>query len=78
MSRFDYVGYDEIAKTKQTEAKDAFVKLDHWVETNLDNGRARALVFSKLEEAYMWLGKAIRDEQVQQRTAPLPEGRGDG
>jgi hypothetical protein len=75
MSRFDYVAYDDKAREKQAEAKEAFTKLDHWVETHLDNGRAKSLVFTKLEEAYMWIGKAIRDEQVMQRTAELQEGR---
>lgn len=30
-------------------------------------GRAKALAITKLEEAYMWVGKALRDEQ-QERT----------
>ncbi len=76
MSRFDYVRYDEKAVEKQNAFKAAFATLDHLVETTLDNGRAKSLVYTKLEEAYMWVGKAIRDEQVAQRSAELEETRG--
>jgi len=76
-SRFDYVRYDEKAVEKQAKLKAAFESIDHLVETTLDNGRAKALVYTKLEEAYMWAGKAIRDEQVADRAAELEEGRGD-
>lgn len=74
-TRFDYVKYDEIAAHKQAQFKEKLVELDHWVETHLPNGRAKSLVFTKLEEAYMWIGKAIRDEQVAERKAELQEGR---
>lgn len=78
MSRFDYVRYDEKACAKQAEAKELCEKLEHFIETKLDNGRAKALAFTKLEEVYMWLGKGIRDEQVLDagRIAPLQEERG--
>lgn len=74
-NRFDYVKYDETALKKQVEAKTLCQKLEHFAETNLPNGRAKSLVFTKLEEAYMWIGKAIRDEQVVERSAELQEER---
>lgn len=74
-SRFDYVKYDAVACEKQAAAKALFQQLDHYVETHLPNGRAKALVLTKLEEAYMWVGKSIRDEQVVERSAELQEGR---
>jgi hypothetical protein len=78
MSRFDYVKYDAQALKEQSEAKELFQKVDHFVETSLKNGRAKALVFTKLEEAYMWIGKAIRDEQrLRDETTELQEGRGN-
>ncbi len=73
--RFDYVKYDETAMKKQMDLKELFEKIDWLVETSLSNGRAKALVFTKLDEAYMWTGKAIRDEQVAERGAELQEGR---
>jgi hypothetical protein len=73
--RFDYVAYDQVAAEKQAEAKELFRKMEHFAETRLNNGRAKSLVFTKLEEAYMWVGKAIRDEQVAERSAVLQEQR---
>jgi hypothetical protein len=76
MSRFDYIKYDAEAIKEQGEAKELFEKLSHFVETHFKNGRAKALVLTKLEEAYMWVGKTIRDEQIQRNgDAELQEGR---
>lgn len=58
--------------------KEKFEDLDKLVSENLTNGRAKALAVTKLEEAYMWVGKAIRDEQVSRGIfSELPE-RKDG
>jgi len=77
MGRFDYVKYDDEAVRLQAQFKQAFTQLDGLVN-NLPKGRASALVLTKLEEAYMWVGKAIRDAQVDSpnRPAPLQEERG--
>lgn len=43
-----------------------FRSLFKTIEKELDHiapGRARSIVLTKIEEAYMWVGKAIRDEQ---------------
>lgn len=78
MSRFDYVKYDEKACEVQAAFKAAMVNLDHMAETHLSNSRAKSLVFTKLEEAYMWIGKAIRDDQISRQPATtLQEGRGN-
>jgi hypothetical protein len=63
MSKFDYVKYDQEATDKQDCFKRKFKELDFEVQ-NLKPGRATSLVYTKLEEAYMWIGKAIRDEQL--------------
>lgn len=64
MSRFDYIRYDEIS-TKQSEFfKAAFESIEKEVMMSLSDGRAKSLALTNLEEAYMWLGKAIRDEQI--------------
>ncbi len=75
MSRFDYVAYDEEAVAEQMEAKKAAQDLEAVIE-RLAPGRAKALALTKLEECYMWIGKAIRDEQLERNgSAPLQEGR---
>lgn len=62
--RFSYVRYDEQSVKKQEAMKAAFEAIEALAEANLQNGRPKALVMTALEEAYMWVGKAIRDEQV--------------
>lgn len=76
-TRFDYVKYDAVASATQTGIKTMFQSLEEYAEEFLPNGRAKALVMTKLEEAYMWAGKAIRDQQIETRGAELQEGRGN-
>lgn len=64
-NRFDYVRYDGESLEIQTFFKALFIKLDTEVEHAFKGGRAKALIHTKLEEAYMWVGKAIRDEQIE-------------
>ena len=75
MSRYDYVKYDEVAVAQQADLKAKFTEVDALVE-NLKEGRAKSLAMTKLEEAYMWIGKAIRDEQLARNTdTELQESR---
>lgn len=64
MGPFDYIKYDEQAASNQARFKAAFEELEALVTAQLPAGRAQSLVLTKLEEAYMWVGKAIRDDQV--------------
>lgn len=73
--RFDYVRYDEIAQQKQDTAKGFCMQFESFILGDIPPGRAQALALTKLEEVYMWLGKAIRDDQVQKRGAELQEER---
>ena len=72
--RFSYVKYDEPAVAQQNSLKMAFEHIEKLVDA-LDDGRAKSLVFTKLEEAYMWTGKSIRDSQVKRNgsAAEQPE-----
>jgi hypothetical protein len=63
-NRFDYVSYDEEAIKTQSQFKELFIEIDKYVDC-LENGRAKSLALTKIEEAYMWIGKAIRDEQIE-------------
>lgn len=61
--RFDYIAFDEGAQNVQALFKEKFEDLEMLCET-LQEGRAKSLIMTKLEEAYMWIGRAIHDEQV--------------
>lgn len=77
-SRFDYVRYDEQAQARQNQAKALHQGLEAAIE-ELPGGRAKDLAVTKLEECYMWVGKAIRDEQILRNgVAELMEQRKDG
>jgi hypothetical protein len=64
MSRFDYVKYDNVSAEKQSKLKEAFQAVEAFVESSIPDGRVKSLVLTYLEIAYMWTGKAIRDEQI--------------
>ena len=79
MSRFDYVKYDEKAIEDQAFFKSLFIQIETVVQEKLTNYRPKALVLTKLEEAYMWIGKSIRDDQITRaKTTELQEERTNG
>jgi len=80
-SRFDYVKYDDVAVANQEMFKGIMADLETSVNsfTSPPTQRAKALVLTKLEEAYMWLGKLIRDDQIARNgSAERKEERKDG
>jgi hypothetical protein len=75
-TRFDYVRYDEEKLNMSTYFKDKFISVEGDIEELLDSPRAKALALTALEETYMWIGKAIRDDQIAKNgSAPLQEER---
>jgi hypothetical protein len=63
MNRFDYVAYDEISQIQQAMFKEKYEVLTSNIE-ELNQDRAALLALTKLEESYMWVGKAIRNNQL--------------
>ena len=50
---------------KQSEFKDQCTTLERLIENLLPGSREASLAITKLEECYMWIGKAIRNSQVE-------------
>ena len=76
MSRFDYVKYDSDAMEIQKIFKQSMENLEMDINHFLVSPRAKALALTKLEEVYMWIGKAVRDDQISRNgTAELQEER---
>ncbi len=75
MNRFDTVTYDVEAQSKQKELKSAMLLIEASIERCLpDESRSKALALTKLEEAYTWIGKALRDDQISRSSSvPLEE-----
>ena len=62
-NRFSYVLYDGVRAEKQQQAKALVESLEAFLDA-MGTGRPHALALTALEECYMWIGKAIRDEQI--------------
>lgn len=63
-SRFDYVAYDLAHLEMQNEAKQLCLDLESFIDQMVPS-RAKSLALTALEESYMWIGKAVRDSQVE-------------
>lgn len=63
MSRFSYVAYSKENAQLQESAKALSEQLEELIN-GLPSGRATLVALTKLEETYMWIGKAIRDKQI--------------
>lgn len=78
MSRFDYVKYDLDNQQAQHVFKITFETIAECLEA-MPPSREVSLALTKLEESYMWIGKALRDDQIKRNgSAPLQEERKDG
>lgn len=92
MSRFDYVKYDDTAVLLQNHFKAMCEQLEASINSIGNRpmayvdpvkvgalGRSKAMAFTKLEELYMWIGKAVRDDQIiRNGSAELQEERKNG
>jgi hypothetical protein len=76
IGRFDYVEFDDIAAVKQLRMRMTFEELVQSIERSLPDGRARALAITKIEEAFGWLSRAIRDEQLDRQHGAGQPARG--
>lgn len=66
--RFSYIRYDETSAAIQQLLKEKFEEIEAALNV-LSDGRAKSLCLTSLEEAYMWTGKAIRDDQIARERA---------
>jgi hypothetical protein len=92
MGRFDYVKYDEDAVEDSARFKNQCENLELDIglighSIDLDGkaqiARYRALALTALEEVFMWIGKALREDQIKRNVrdgvkTPLQEERKDG
>lgn len=67
--RFSYVKYDEKATKASETFKSQFELLEQMAGDLLEPGREASLVLTKLEEAFMWVGKSIRNSQIKRNAA---------
>lgn len=63
MSRFEFVPYDDEAKSLQATAKRLYQEVEDFINAGPD-GRNKSLALTALEESFMWVGKSVRDDQL--------------
>lgn len=64
--RFSYIKYNQHHTMLSESFKRKFEEVETLIDVKIDDGRAKSLALTKLEEAYMWIGKAIRDMQIKE------------
>jgi hypothetical protein len=68
VSRFNFIAYDELSAAQSGRIRDAMQSVEAQLLL-LPEGRPRSLALTKLEEAFMWSGKAVRDAQLEREGA---------
>lgn len=64
-NRFEFIKYDDMSAETIKDFKSVFMVIDGLFDRRLVNGgAARAMALAKLEESFMWISKAVRDEQL--------------
>jgi hypothetical protein len=61
---FDYIKFDKQSTANQASIKEVFTTLETVILHKLNHSRYRALAITALEEAYSWVGKAVREDQL--------------
>lgn len=64
MTRFDYVHFDNRSDNSSQGSKALCKALESFIEENLENSREKSSAITKLEECFMWIGKAIKVDQL--------------
>lgn len=63
MNKFAYVKYDDVTSAKSAMFKKMVEDLQQQIEL-LGAGREQQTASYKLEECFMWIGKALKEEQI--------------
>ncbi len=62
-TRFDYVEWDEKAQSLSDSLKSQCLCIEAMVNPMADS-REKSMTITKLEETFMWIGKAIRSDLI--------------
>lgn len=60
-TRFDYVTWDERAQNLSDSVKSQCMCIEAMINAMTDS-REKSMAITKLEETFMWVGKAIRSD----------------
>lgn len=62
-TRFDYVAWDEKAQNLCDSLKSQCLCIEAMINPMADS-REKSMAITKLEETFMWIGKAIRSDLI--------------
>lgn len=71
--RFDYIKYDDVSLSLQTQCKIAVEDLERHINGAVKCPRSKATALTRLEEVYAWIGKGIRNDQIERNTKEQTE-----
>lgn len=72
IGRFEGVSFDAIRQAQHERATLLCTAVEQLVE-EIGPSRSASLALTKLEEAHVWIGKALRDAQAQANQESPPE-----
>ncbi len=64
MSRFDYVKLDDDSTQLLSDLRNLCVDLEALLMSGTTHSREYALAMTNLEQAFMWMGKAVRNDYL--------------
>lgn len=62
-TRLDYVSWDSKSEALQQSLKKFYQQIETMLDEELGGNRETCLAITKLEESWMWVGKAIKVAQ---------------
>jgi hypothetical protein len=74
MARFGTTRFDEDLWADHVRMKEIFEGTEKELDRQIESCREKSMVLTKLEEAFLWFGKALRYKQVMRRRT----GNGQG
>lgn len=73
-TKLDYVKWDFQSEALQQSLKKFYQQIETMIDEELQESREKSLTLTKLEESWMWLGKAIKVDQEQREKRNLAYG----
>ena len=75
MSKFDYAKFDSVSVERLAGAKALFEQAEGYLGVHLESSREKSLALTALEEAFMWVGKALNSDQERRDVIAYGEDR---
>ena len=72
----DSVPFDEHHQRVHAALKEQYTRLHNMISQNVMSPRARALALTNLEQSFLWLGRAIREDQIGTNLAKASQSAG--